>query len=235
MQRKRYWLMGWGVLLAIAIVLAGYGHLFPLMTTHTPGVVLAQSPVPSPTGAATPRALPQVPLTLPKNVPTVPPVLPASTAPPTPLQGNYRDPAGRFQVGVLKGYTVSPLAGSVLVEAADGNLAYAVVVQSQPTGAPVGLSPAGLENEMLLKIATTVFQRGEGFQPGEMRLETGRGVVINWTGNLTIAGKTQPVGGVILVRPSRRTILLLIITATQSGAKRLPGAISALANSLQTL
>jgi hypothetical protein len=246
-SQKRYWLMGLGMLLSIAIVLIGYGQIPRFTNTSDAEAVFAQSPRPGsvprpgtpPTPAVppvtSPGTLPQVPLTLPKNLPTVPPVLPASTAPPTPLQGNYRDPVGRFQVGILKGYNVSPLAGSILVEAADGNLAYAVVAQSQPPGEPVGLSPAGLENEILLRIAATLFQRGEGFQPGEMRLETGGGVVINWTGNLTIAGNTQPVGGVILVRPSQRTILLLLITATQAGANRLPGAISALANSLQIL
>jgi hypothetical protein len=248
MEQKRFWLIGLGILLAITIVVTEYEQFPHLADANFPSAALAQSPTPGtrsqpgatssprPPGVASPPAgLPQVPLTLPKDIPTAPPVLPASIAPPTPLEGNYQDPAGRFQVGILKGYRVSPLAGSVLLEAADGNLAYTVVAQSQPVGTPVGLSPAGLENETLLKIATTVFQRGEGFQPGNIRLETGGGVVINWTGSLTIAGNSQPIGGIILVRSSPKIILLLLIAATQTGTNRLPGAISALANSLQVL
>ncbi len=138
-------------------------------------------------------------------------------------------------MGVLKDFKVNPLAGSVLIESADGNLAYAVVTQSQPLGTPIGLS-AGYDNsESLAKIARSVFQRGEGFQPGPPRSESGGGAVIDWTGTLTIAGTSQPVGGTILVRPSAKDILLLIITATQAGSNQLPGALSALASSLQAL
>jgi hypothetical protein len=118
------------------------------------------------------------------------------------------------------------------MESADGNLAYSVVVQAQPAGIPIGLS--AIDNgEGLAKVATTVFQRGESFQPGQPQLEAGGGVAINWTGTLTIAGNTQPMGGVILVRPSPKQILLVLIAATQAGAGQVPGAVSAIANSLQ--
>ncbi|UBF27900.1 hypothetical protein K9N68_08385 [Kovacikia minuta CCNUW1] len=134
----------------------------------------------------------------------------------------------------MKDFKVSPLAGSVLIESADGNLAYSVVVQAQPTGIPIGLS--AIDNgEGLAKVATTVFQKGEGFQPGQAQLEAGGGVVMNWSGTLTIAGITQPMGGVILARPSSRQILLVLIAATQAGAGQLPGAVSAISSSLQSL
>lgn len=166
--------------------------------------------------------------------PTPLPAPPVSAAPPTALASTYRDPAGRFQVGVLPEYRVSPLAGSVLIEAPDGQLAYTVVAQTQPISSPLGLVP-GTDNDALARVATTLFQRGEGFQPGLPRPEAGGGVVLDWTGNLTIAGQTQPVGGLVLVRPSARQILLLLVAATQAGADRLPGAVSALAGSLEAL
>lgn len=254
MSVRQKWMIALGFLSAIAIVLAGF---VPQMSAWKPlaptQVAVAQSPAatptpqprssPSPGGTApTPTApapapnqttIPAVPVS-PSLLPP-PPSAPASTAAPLPLGGTYQDPAGRFKVGVLKDFKVSPLAGSVLIESADGNLAYAVVTQSQPLGTPIGLS-AGYDNsESLAKVAKSVFQRGEGFQPGPPRSESGGGAVMDWTGSLTIAGASQPVGGTILVRPSAKDILLLIITATQAGANQLPGALSALASSLQSL
>jgi hypothetical protein len=194
------------------------------------------SPV-SPILPTTPRATPSPSFTIPvsPSIVPAPPAPPASTAPPAELSSTYKDPAGRFKVGVLKDYKVSPMAGSVLVEAIDGNLAYSVVPQTQPLNNAIGLS-AGYDNsESLAKVATAAFQRGEGFQPGPPQPEAGGGAIMNWTGALTIAGKTQFVGGVVLMRPSSKTILLLIVTATQAGADRIPAAVSALANSLEAL
>jgi hypothetical protein len=150
-----------------------------------------------------------------------------------PLGGEYRDPAGRFKIGILKDYKVSPLAGSVLIESPDGHLAYSVLTQTQPLNAAGGT--ASSDSESLVRIATTLLQRGEGFQPGSPQLEAGGGITLNWTGTLTIGGNAQPVGGTILVRPSPRQILLLLITATQTGGERVPGAVAALSNSLQAL
>jgi hypothetical protein len=135
----------------------------------------------------------------------------------------------------LKNYKVTPLSGSVLIEAPNGAIAYTVVPQSQPLGNPIGLI-AGYDNsEGLAKIATTVFQRGEGFQPAPARLEAGGGAVMDWTGALTIGGTTQPVRGVILIRPTSQYLLLLLIAATQSGEAEVPSALSALASSLEPL
>ena len=77
------------------------------------------------------------------------------------------------------------------MESAEGDLAYSVVVQTQPITNPIGLLP-GLNAEALSQVATIVFQRGEDFQPGLPQPEQAGGAVINWTGNLTIAGKAHP-------------------------------------------
>ncbi len=235
---RRYWLLGLALFAAIAVVWAGQGDRARSAIELAPAA--AQAPRISAAAATSPTPhapAPTIPLLQPAPkpsipIPTAPPIAPASTAPPLPLVGNYTDPAGRFKVGVLQDFKVSPLAGSVLVESGDGQLAYAVVAQSQPYSGAIGLTP-GTDADNLAKVAATVFQRGEGFQPGVPQPEAGGGVVLDWTGSLTIAGKAQPVGGVVLVRPTARQILLLIVTATETGAARVPGAIAALAPTLQ--
>lgn len=239
---------------AIAIALTSQTNFISIIGTDGRSVlaqsppssfVMAQSPTPrSPSASPSSPTLPSTtpPITSPTGLPVPPappPLPPASTAPPLPLAagkaGTYFDPAGSFKVGVLSGYRVSPLAGSVLIEATNGNLAYTVVAQSQPIGNPIGLTPSFLNSDTLAQVATTVFQRGEGFQPGPIQAEAGGGAVMNWTGSLTIAGQTQSVGGVILVRPTSKNILLLLISATQAGSSQVQGALSALANTLQPL
>ncbi|MGI0488664.1 hypothetical protein ACN4EK_24910 [Pantanalinema rosaneae CENA516] len=252
-MKRRVWQWGLGLLVAGAIVLISSLNSLPLLglaqspapepspvvptleSTPTPAIGEPSPPATTPPGAASPPA-PQPtnlpPVTFPAGSSLTPPAPPASTAPPAALGGDYQDPNGRFRVGVLTGYKVNPLAGSVLIESPDGSLAYTVVPQSQPTGVPIGFG-SGLDNDVLAKVATSVFQRGEGFQPGIPRPEAGGGVVIDWTGTLTIAGQAQPVGGVILVRSSAKNILLLLIAATQSGSGQVPSAIAALEKSLQ--
>lgn len=246
---------GWvGLGLVMAIGLAIVTHAIVGTTPSGAAFVLAQSPAPSPS----PSVLVSPTLVSPSPVPSAPPPLrppaspptprpaqlpppptsptppPASTAAPLPLAGEYRDPAGRFKVGLLQNFQAAPIAGSVLVESAAGELAYSVVVQSQPVTNPIGLIP-GLNTEALGQVAAIVFQRGEDFQPGLPQAEAGGGAVINWTGNLTIAGKPQPVGGVILVRPNSKSVLLLVIAATQTGGDRVQSALAALANTIQPL
>lgn len=239
MKRSR-WLI-WSMIVLIVIGMAIGTHSRPnLFSPLAPAQAQSprsttppelSSPTQSPAAVpASPGAIPSVPVA--PSIPTTS-AAPASTAPPAQLGGTYADPSGRFQVGVLRNYKVSPLSGSVLIESPDGNLAYTVVAQSQPLGNPIGLI-AGYDNtESLAKIATTVFQRGEGFQPGPARPEAGGGTVIEWDGSLTIGGNSQPIRGVILVRPKTQNILLLLIAATQAGESQLPGALSALANSLE--
>lgn len=257
-MKRQFWQWGLGFLVAAAIVLvsslgdsAFLGLAQSAAPDPPPPIVPALESTPTPaTGEPSPPAVtpgtsspaPTPPAPQPSNLPQVPfpggssltPAgPPASTAPPAALGGDYQDPNGRFRVGVLKGYKVNPLAGSVLIEAPEGSLAYTVVPQSQPAGVPIGFG-SGLDNEVLAKVATSVFQRGEGFQPGLPRPEAGGGVVMDWTGTLTIAGQSQPVGGVILVRSSAKNILLLLIAATQAGSGQVPSAIAALEKSIQS-
>ncbi len=232
MNRKRLWLVSLGIISAIALIFSGYDQ--PSESTFQVPAAIAQ-PVaqpgnPAPT--APPGSLPAIPVNPPRSPSFAPP---ASTAPPLPMGSIYQDPSGRYRVGILQDYKVSPLAGSVLVESLDSNLAYVVVPQSQPLGNPIGLN-AGYDNsDSLAKIAIAAFQRGEGFQPVPAQLEEGGGAVMNWSGALTLGGTTQPMSGVILVRPSSKYILLLLIAATPAGADRVPGAVAALANSLEPL
>lgn len=233
MKRNRWLFWGLSLLAMVSVAIAS-----PLLL-HSASPVQAQSPrpaaspppLPVPAATASP-AIPVVPVT---PAPTVaPPAPPASTAPPAELGGTYADPSGRFKIGVLKNYKVSPLAGSVLIESPDGNVAYSVVAQSQPLGSPIGLIASYDNSDSLAKIATTVFQRGEGFQPAPARAEAGGGAVMDWTGTLTIGGNSQAVRGVILVRPNSQHLLLLLIAATQVGEAQVPAALAALASSLQS-
>jgi hypothetical protein len=256
---KRTVKWGWlGLLGAIAILLLGQLHsphfatpaiaqtpAAPSAVTPNPGASPAAPPSltlpsgtqPSPAQTASPTATP-APAPSPQPVPAfVPPPAqfpPAATAPALPIASQpYSDPAGRFQVGIRQGYQTSPLAGTILVESPNGNLAYTVVAQSQPSDAPIALSPSFANIEALGKIATTVFQRGEGFQTGPPQPEAGGGIIMNWSGSLTIGGKTQPTGGVILVRPTTKYILLAIVAATEAGADQVQGTVAAIADSLK--
>lgn len=240
-MKRNQWL-GWCFgIVAIALIAISSHALWPALSS-------AQSPAPRSTPAPAPAASPKAPaaptppnpsaspfppVPVPPSLQPNPPAPPASTAAPAKLGSTYTDLNGRFKVGVLQNYKVSSLSGSVLIESPDGNVAYTVVPQSQPLGNPIGLI-AGYDNsESLAKIATTVFQRGEGFQPAPARLEAGGGAVMDWTGALTIGGNSQPVRGVILVRPSTQYLLLLLIAATQAGEAQVPSALSALAASLE--
>ncbi|MGA7932718.1 MAG: hypothetical protein WCA35_03990 [Kovacikia sp.] len=248
MKLRQILLTGLAILVGITVAISSASPVFqsifqPEHPFANLSTVQAQTPLPSSTPPSStppstpPSTTPSATLPSPASPALTPaPVLapPASTAPPLTLNGDYRDPSGRFKIGIVENFKVSPLAGSVLIEAADGSLAYSVVVQAQPPGIPIGLS--AIDNgEGLAKVASSVFQRGESFQPGQPQLEAGGGVVINWTGTLTIGGNAQPMGGVILVRPSPKQILIVLIAATQSGAGQVPAAVAAIANSLQSL
>ncbi|MER3434682.1 MAG: hypothetical protein C4288_14980 [Leptolyngbya sp. ERB_1_1] len=243
---KRNWLIG---CFAIAVLL--FTSISSIAQTSSPsptgalGVPVAPIPVdpslpanrpaiptasPSPSPTASPKASPTATPPLIPIAPTVTPSLPvAPTAPPLPLSGDYKDPNNRFMIGILKDYKVSPLAGTVLIEAPDGNLAYSVLAQPQ---SQLGVTSGVIPNDALVTAAQNAFRQGEGFQTGDVRSIPG-GVQIDWTGNLTIAGQTQPVGGVILARQANNSVLLVLIAATNAGGDRVLSAASALSNSLR--
>ncbi|KAM3093303.1 hypothetical protein ACKFKG_20055 [Phormidesmis sp. 146-35] len=251
MRWQRNWWMGVAIALLVAATLiqnnwTGSSRAQAEPPTASPSlpaspagpptaVPVAPLPTISPTAPGVPvPPLPTSPLVAPSPLsPSYPqgvaPVSPASTAPPLPVSGEYKDPEGRFKIGILQNYKVSPLAGSVLIESPDGSLAYTVLVRSQGQ-----LALQGTDNDALVKIAQTAFQQGEGFQPGQWQAIPG-GIKLDWTGSLTIAGKSQPIGGTILVRQLPTDVAMILIAATQTAAGQVPSAISALVDSLQTL
>ncbi|NDJ15704.1 hypothetical protein [Myxacorys almedinensis] len=232
-----------------------------LFLTSRPALIMAQAPSPSPSGSvgvpvdpipvdpSLPNPRPPIPSPSPSvspspsGSPTIAPapiapggfpsvpVPAAPTAPPLPVGGEYLDPGGQFKVGILRDFKVSPLAGSVLIESPDGNIAYTVQVQPQ---SQLGVAGVVLSNEALVTVVQNAFKQGEGFATGEVRSIAG-GVQLDWTGNLTIAGQTQPVGGVILSRQVPEGVLLLLIAATEAGGDRVLGAASALVDGFQSL
>ena len=181
---------------------------------------------PTPNPSATPAIVP-TPLALPSII------LPADVQP-LPIAGARKDAAGRFQIGLLKGYRVSPLGDSILVEAADGRLAYTVVAQS---AAQLGfLTGVALTPENLAQVVRNALGRGEGFQ-AELPQSIENGIQMNWSGTLTIGGKLQPVKGVVIAKPAptSNSIVMLTIAATDLGALELQGAIGALGETLQAI
>ena len=270
-MKRRLWLIGLALLAAIAGTSLGSNSWTrpgrpqePVAQAQSPPATPQVSPPqaspplgssPSPTATSTP---PQTPAGLPATppvpeigtpLPLPPPApLPTPTTPLLPLSGTYQDANGKFRIGILQNYTISPLASSVLIEAPDGNLAYTVLVNSQAiaqqvpsqpnpaVGFPLtNPGPTLLTNEALAAVAREVFYRGEGFKPGEFQLAAQGGIQIPWTGRLTIAGKTQPVSGAIVARQSQADVFLLMIAATPAGANQFPRAIATLENSFTPL
>ena len=182
---------------------------------------------PKPTMTPSAPAIVPTPLALPSII------LPVDVQP-LPIAGEHKDSAGRFQIGLLKGYRVSPLGDSILVEATDGRLAYTVVAQS---AAQLGfLTGVALTPENLAQVVRNALGRGEGFQ-SELPQSIENGIQMNWSGTLTIGGKLQPVKGVVIAKPAptSNSIVMLTIAATDLGALELQSAIGALGESLQAI
>ena len=201
--------------------------------TTTEGVSI--DPIP---GSRTdpPKPPTPTPSTTPTIVPT--PALPSIILPvdvqALPIAGEHKDSAGRFQIGLLKGYRVSPLGDSILVEATDGRLAYTVIAQS---AAQLGfLSGVVLTPENLAQVVRNTLGRGEGFQ-AESPQSIENGIQMNWSGTLTIGGKLQPVKGVVIAKPAPTTnsIVMLTIAATNLGASDLQSAVLSLGETLQAI
>ncbi len=201
----------------------------------SPSPSLLINPIASPSAApgvlptASPTASPIAPL--PGGVPTqtlplVPAVAPLPTADPLPTAGEFVDPRGRFRVAILQDYRVSAIGDAVLIEKPTGSLAYTALAQPATAGF---LAP-----DTIAEMAKNVFQRGENFQAGSLQAIPG-GVQLDWSGNLTIGGSTQPVNGVIIAKPTGSQVLMLLIAATEAGAEKVPNAAAALIDSLQAM
>jgi hypothetical protein len=184
------------------------------------------TPTTTPTGApiVTPTTLPGIAVPNLPLVPIAPPPLPLAN--PLPTAGEYQDPSGRFRVAILKDYKITPIAGAVMMESRDGSLAYTTLTQPAPA--------SYLTPETLGEIAKNTFKQGEGFRPGVPQPIPG-GVRLDWSGDLTIGGQTQPVNGVIVAKPTGAQVLLLLIAATEKSAGSVPNAAAALTDSLQAM
>ncbi|MGB3202153.1 MAG: hypothetical protein WBA99_14710 [Nodosilinea sp.] len=151
---------------------------------------------------------------------------PPSLAPALPMvSGSFEDPQGRFQIGILDGYTVSSVGRNPLFQAADGSLAYTVVV------AP--LLTASSPEAAMVAAATSTFGEGEGFVSGDVQPIPGGGVRINWTGRLSQgAALPQPITGKIFARQRQTEVFLLMVAATAAGEAQVSDAINTLGSTL---
>lgn len=220
------------------------GSLSPANAAPTP------EPKPSPTAEAeattAPKSTPS-PTPTPKPEASEAPAVPVSpaTAPPSAATPNtasekisaanlplseqpYKDPQGRFEVGILENYKVSAIADMPLMESPDGNMAYTAIVQPKITNEQ-------FSNEALAQMAINQFQRGEGFQPNQLQVLAEGEILITWTGTVTIGKKPQPISGSILVRDNPDKILMLILSATDDASEDISSAIATLADSLKSL
>ncbi|HZG37354.1 MAG TPA: hypothetical protein VEZ50_01620 [Nodosilinea sp.] len=152
--------------------------------------------------------------------------LPPALAPALPMvSGSFEDPQGRFQIGILDGYSISSVGGSPLFQAADGSLAYTVAVASLPT--------ASSPNAAMVAAAQSTFGRGEGFVAGDVQPISGGGVRINWAGRLSQgAAPPQPITGKIFARQREAQVFLLLVAATSAGEAQVSDAINALGSTL---
>lgn len=143
--------------------------------------------------------------------------------------GDYTDPQGNFQVGLLEGYTSSFAAGSPLFQNGDGSLAYSVV--------RVPLSGEALLSEIgLVEIVQQALGQGEGFQTQTFNTVSDGGIQIAWTGRLSQgAAPPQPVSGTVLVKQQGAEAYLLVVAALESATDQVPDLVSTLAGTLVIL
>ncbi|MGG6238851.1 hypothetical protein ACQ4N7_09435 [Nodosilinea sp. AN01ver1] len=151
---------------------------------------------------------------------------PPALAPALPMvSGSFEDPQGRFQIGILDGYSVSTVGATPLFQAADGSLAYTVAV------AP--LLPNSSPEAAMVAAAESTFGAGEGFVAGDVQPIAGGGVRINWAGRLSQgAAPPQPITGKIFARQRDAQVYLLMVAATSTGEAQVADAINALGSTL---
>jgi hypothetical protein len=155
---------------------------------------------------------------------------PQELAPALPMVGGqFEDPQSQFQVGILDGYQVSMVSGSPLFQAADGSLAYTVVVVPQPAG-----TPDPLPDRNLALIANETFSNGEGFMSSNLQTIPGGGIQLDWIGRLS-QGNTppQPIAGKVFVNQRGSNVYLLLVAATEAGRSQVNDAITTLGGTLR--
>ncbi|MEO1182518.1 MAG: hypothetical protein AAFX51_17110 [Cyanobacteria bacterium J06636_28] len=155
------------------------------------------------------------------------------TAPPAATElgiaGNYEDPQGNFQVGLLEGYAASSVAGSPLFQNSDGSLAYSVI--RVPLASETRLSEIGL-----VEIAQKTLGQGEGFQTQTFNTVPDGGVQIDWNGRLSEgAAPPQPISGTILAKQQGAAAYLIVVAALDAVVEQVPDVVSTLAGTLVVL
>lgn len=202
--------------------------------TETPVPNPAATPTPSPEATPVPSPATPAPSPTPAVAPTPNPAAapvpnPEATPAPTPAPATpalplttepYSDPGGRFQVGVLQGYSQSIVAGIPLFESETGDVAYTVAIRSRANTATVN-------EAALAQIAIDTVSGGEGFTPGVFEPIPAGGARLPWSGTLTTK-KPQPMQGLVLSRQAGDRVLILVIAATEAGASNLESVYSSL-------
>ncbi|MDC0839584.1 hypothetical protein POG23_18110 [Limnoraphis robusta] len=222
MQPKRLKIIGLGLITALLLLVFGNMDRLPFTSISGESAIAQQTtptPTPTPTPEATPEATPE----------PAPPPEPTNSVEALPLSGSaFKDPQGRFEVGIIQDFNVGFAGNFPLFESPDGNLAYTVVARYRE-------SDRTLPELAIAQIAIEIFERGEGFRPGNFEtLGTGE-VQMPWTGTLKIGARSQPMSGVIFARQAGNQILVLLVSATAAGAPNIEGAVAALSDTLQPL
>jgi hypothetical protein len=155
---------------------------------------------------------------------------PQELAPSLPMvSGQFEDPQGRFQVGILNSYQVSAVNGSPLFQAPDGSLAYTVVVSTRPDG-----TPDPLPERSLAAIVNETFGEGEGFVSSNLQSIPGGGIQLDWMGRLTQrSGPPEPVSGKVFVNQRGTNVYMLLVAATAASTAQVNDAITTLGGTLR--
>ena len=236
---KRWRLIGLGLITVLALLIWNRAPWDLQPQATAPSLQLsarAQSPSPSPEVEVSPEVSPSPEVEVSPEASPSPEVEVSPEASPSKQQfkaitlplSDERYQESRFEVGILEGYKLSKVGGVPLIESPEGNLAYTVVVKPQLNAQP-------FSNEALAQLAIEELERGEGFQPGQLKAIAPATVSLSWKGTLTQGRNSQPITGQVLVRQSGSNIFLLLISATEAKASEVPAALTALSNSLKPL
>lgn len=144
------------------------------------------------------------------------------------LSGQYEDPQGAFQIGLLEGMVTTTAGGAPLFTLPDGSLAYSVIRLPLASDAP-------LSEVTLVALARQTLDNGEGFQT-QTFTSVPQGLQIAWTGRLSQGGRPpQPVSGSVLASQQGAEVYLLVVAALESAIAQVPQTLVTLADSLEFL
>ena len=158
------------------------------------------------------------------------PNLVVQTSAPEPSSvSSFTDPNQQYSIALLDGFQSHQVAGQSILESADGNMAYSVIVT------PTLSSPSTpLTDAALAQMAQVTFRQGEGFMANNFQSLDPGGVKIDWTGQVTTQSP-QPLSGTIFAQQFEDQVFLLMIAATEAGQEEFAQAIATLPSSLRPL